>query len=325
MTIYAGASSQGGSNHSDEVSARIEPRVTETREAWRARMDAKRIYTPTLVSSSSGIAPPLPAAVPVAPRLTPAARPVPRPAPPRAIGPVTSPDTRLQATVITAYLAGDSVLEIAKRYHRGTKLIKGWLVEAGIELRGRQYPRPAGHSMTDPDPSPVPATALVDPPVVHPEPVSESNLAATYDCSACDFHIIDTTDDADGFNEAVDDHELAHPLNVAAWSQANPAIANGSTSLDAVALDVLTDEVGKIGFTVELADAVPPLPTDDTLAAALAAAGAGVQNFVAAMAELTEAATGVMNVRVLIANEQMTALRTDAARLLAMLGEGRPS
>jgi len=77
-----------------------------------------------------------PASVPAPPASAPAVV-VPKPAPPASRPAAPNPDSRDRLAAVTAYVAGDSMAEIAARTHRSAGTVRGWLVDAGVQLRAR--------------------------------------------------------------------------------------------------------------------------------------------------------------------------------------------
>ncbi|HUX72037.1 MAG TPA: hypothetical protein VMV41_16075 [Cellulomonadaceae bacterium] len=106
----------------------IEPLVRETPDEFRARMDAKREtaaaarLTPTAASAKAG---PLPVG-PV---------PTPRPRPARVAAPAAKPRVSSDAAIVTAYVAGDSVPQIAASTGHTRRTVLKVLTASGVHLR----------------------------------------------------------------------------------------------------------------------------------------------------------------------------------------------
>lgn len=131
----------------------VQPLVRETAEEHRARMEAKGAHarsflTGDLAATKSQISVRSTrgkAAGPATAAVEPAAQPEPAVSAPRPSRPVPAPprmrppsqDEQDRLAAVTAYLEGEQLVDIARRMHRGAAKVRGWLVDAGVEIRPR--------------------------------------------------------------------------------------------------------------------------------------------------------------------------------------------
>lgn len=154
---------------------------TEDVEAWRERMDARR-------EEARGHRDVIQAGHAAETAVTVRPRPVVKPRPPLVRAPWVDLTTQRRASVVTAYLAGDSTVVLAARYEVTPTTIGNWLKAAGVTLRpsGGQHRRAAQDTTGPaPAPEPVPGTvgespelAVVDEPALAPEPAPVADAFA---------------------------------------------------------------------------------------------------------------------------------------------------
>ena len=130
----------------------IEPLVRETPDEFRARMDAKRDAAAAARLPVAASDPRTPAPLPVGPTPTPRARP--RPA--RASTPLARGTRSNEVVIVTAYVNGDSIPEIAAATGHSTSTVRRLLLASGVQLRDDRQTRSGGTAKVD-DPAVVDA------------------------------------------------------------------------------------------------------------------------------------------------------------------------
>lgn len=128
----------------------IEPLVRETPDEFRARMDAK----PDAAAAARLTIAPAPAKetapLPVGPA------PVPRPRPARASAPLARGTRSDEVVIVTAYVNGDSIPEIARATAHSTSTVRRLLLASGVQLRDDRQAR-SGRTPKADDPAVVDA------------------------------------------------------------------------------------------------------------------------------------------------------------------------
>lgn len=289
--MYTTGSHQGGSNHPDTPpDIPIEARVKESVEEYRARIEAKRAFKASFGAMGGPV-----------------------PGPPRAPVPASTAEGRIRAAVITAYVSGDGMAQVADRHGVGKGKVREWLVDAGVTIRprGTRSPNKPNYGSTPtaatapvPAPSAPPAAPsapapLSTPPAAEPEPLAAS-ASTTMPVALADLTA-----------------EVFERLKLT-----TPTVGEGPTddALIDVAIEVLSEPLAW----------PPPGPRRarvQGIDGALACAGESVRGLVAAMAALAAATDAVMAARSAAAADHLDSIRGHADQLLAVLGdstEGNP-
>lgn len=191
-TVTGYAAHGAGSNHANAAppDVPIEPRRRETPDEFRARMEEKSAHLRRFADGAKAAA----AATYIAsvePRpgdpvddvvddqpadVAPSAPAVPRPAPPRTPARRPTEHEQRNLAMVTAYVQGDSLRDIATRFRLGQATVRSALVAAGVQLRaqGQRADRvtvetPPALAAAAPVP-PAPAAVTPEPAPVPPSP-----------------------------------------------------------------------------------------------------------------------------------------------------------